>query len=209
MDVEKVRQGVLDWLRQIKYPSGSTGSSWEEQLTVYPSDEGDKKLESGVKIRLALTLRTAQNSYVLTIMECLAPDSREVYILSAYANWKETEKRFQKSLDKGYLGRFEDVLRARHTIWAQTFRESELPEALNSCALALLGNELQAPGPVSDTSSRSGGTINELSHNELSRNELSRNELSDASTGTEAPRSVKRPIVPMTDFPTSDDDPLP
>ena len=147
MDVEKVRREVLDWLRQVKYPAGSDGDSWEDDLRVYPPGEGDKKVKSGLKVRLALTLQTARNTYLLSIMECLAPDSREVYILSAYVNWQTNEKRFQEALDRGYLGRFEDVLRARHTVWAQTFRENELHEALDACARALLGNELVGPHP--------------------------------------------------------------
>jgi hypothetical protein len=189
MDVEKMRQGVLDWLRQIRYPSGSPGSSWEDLLRVYPTEEGDKQLESGVIIRLALALHTTQNAYLLSLMECLAPDSREVYILCAHVNWKESEKRLQKSLDEGYVGSFEDVLRARHTVWAQTFRESELPEALNSCALALLGRELVAHGPAAESAKSNG---------------LLRSELSDAPEDTNPPQTIRRSVVPMTDFPTQD-----
>jgi len=194
MNVERIRQGVLDWLRQIKFPSGPTNASWEDCLHVCPTEEGDEKLESGIRIRLSLNLRTAQNSYLLSIMECLAPDSREVYILSAHVNWKEAEKRFQKSLDKGYLGRFEDVLRARHTVWAQTFRESELPEALNSCALALLGNELVAQ---------------DLAATGADSKAMSNNELPDRAKVIKKPQIVQRPAIPLKDFPASDQDPLP
>ncbi|MCP4685548.1 MAG: hypothetical protein GY867_08860 [bacterium] len=194
MNVEKMREGVLDWLRQIKYPSDSEGASWEDCLRVYPAGESDKSLDSGIKIRITLTLRTAQNTYLISLMECLAPDSREVYILSAHVNWKETEKRFQSSLDKGYLGRFEDVLRARHTVWAQTFRESELPEALNSCALALLGHELVSGH---NKSSDSDGKA------------LTGRELQDAKADAENPQLVRRPAVPLSDFPARDEDPVP
>lgn len=194
MDVEKVRQAVVEWLRQVKYPAGAEGSSWEDELRVFPPEDGEQASTSGVKIRLALTLHTSRHSYLITIMECLALDSREVYILSAHTNWKETEKRLQRALEEGYVGRFEDVLRARHTIWAQTFREQELADALNACALALLGNELAAHRPDSEPLSASTDPDNGLSNNDLT----------DQADRSLTAHRVKRPIAPIPDFPDSD-----
>ena len=198
MDVEKIRQEFLEWLRQLRCPVGSNGTSWGDSLRVYPPEEGDKLLDSGVRIRLALTLRTAGNSYVLSILECLAPDSREVYILCAHVNWQEGEKRLQKSLDEVYAGSFEDVLRARHTIWAQTFRESELAGALNSCALAVLGHELVADRLALDPSLSESPDAKNLPHNDLTK----------PDGDHKGPRVVTRPLLPMKDFPSRDEDSL-
>ncbi|MFQ5454426.1 MAG: hypothetical protein ACE5D6_09615, partial [Candidatus Zixiibacteriota bacterium] len=56
--------------------------------------------------------------------------------------WKDQEWHIQKILDQTYNDEFNDVLKAKHTIWAQTFREHELHEALNSSLIAIMGNEL-------------------------------------------------------------------
>ena len=49
----------------------------------------------------------------------------------------------QKALEEVYTGRFDDALRAGHTLWAQTFRAGELGEALNHCAVAIMAQELR------------------------------------------------------------------
>ncbi len=59
-----------------------------------------------------------------------------------HVNWKSNEWRLQKALEEVYTGQFDDALKAKHTIWAQTFRQWQLHEALNGCALAILGQEL-------------------------------------------------------------------
>ncbi|MCX6835236.1 MAG: hypothetical protein NTW07_08920, partial [candidate division Zixibacteria bacterium] len=72
----------------------------------------------------------------------LEPDSRGNYLISVYVNWKAPERQMQKLVEEGYRGHFDDVLRGRHTLWAQTFRSGDLGEALDCCAKAILSNEL-------------------------------------------------------------------
>jgi len=142
MDIESTRRELLDWLEQLPFPAYPDVSRWEDCVKTFPLDENDKKSDSGLRIRLAVRLFTAQNRYVISIMESLDPSSRGVFILTAHVNWKESERKKQMMVDRGYIGHFDDVLKARHTIWAQTVRQGELHDGLNSCATAILGNEL-------------------------------------------------------------------
>ena len=54
------------------------------------------------------------------------------------------------ALDLAYVaaGRFDGFLKAKHNRWTQTFRVDELHNALDSCAMAILGHEL-VPKPQS------------------------------------------------------------
>ncbi|MBN2227073.1 MAG: hypothetical protein JW763_06880 [candidate division Zixibacteria bacterium] len=142
MDIESVRQELLDWLEQIPFPDYPDASNWRDCIKTFPADENDQDSDSGLRVRLALRLFTAHNRYVVSLMESLDPGSRGVYILTAHVNWKEDERKRQMMVDRGYIGHFDDVLKARHTIWAQTVRRGEIHEGLNACAAAILGNEL-------------------------------------------------------------------
>lgn len=141
MDVKEYRLKMLGWLAQFDFPAYPKARSWTEVLQSFPTLPGEETKESGLKVRLALYLYTRQCPYLITVIENFNHDSRGVYILSAHVNWKGREKRLQRTLEAGYTGKFEDILRAKHTVWAQTFRESEFIEALNSCAVAMLGRE--------------------------------------------------------------------
>lgn len=144
MNIEGVRGDLLDWLAEFRLPSGSQAQSWADLVQVFPAEPEDKEATSGVRIRLALRMATKENQYLIAIMECLARDSRGVYLLSVHVNWKPREQQIQKLVEEHYRGHFDDVLRARHTLWAQTFRDGELSEALTSSVKAILSNELVA-----------------------------------------------------------------
>ena len=142
MDTDEVKEVFLDWLAEIKFPAYPNAASWEECLKVFPPEPEEKELESGRRIRLALCLFTRENQYLLTLSENLDPTSRGIYSLSVHVNWQEKEKQLQKLVEETYTGHFEDTLRAKHTLWAQTVRVEDIREALNNCAVAILGNEL-------------------------------------------------------------------
>jgi len=147
MDVEAVKADLLGWLAELKLPSGCKAASWADLIHVFPANPEDIKQTSGVRVRLALQLNTRQNKYLVSVMECLNRDSRGVYLISVHVNWRVPERQVQKLIDENYRGHFDDVLRARHTLWAQTFRPEELGEALGSCVKAILSNELVAAKP--------------------------------------------------------------
>lgn len=150
MNVEEFRLKMLGWLAQFDFPAYPDARSWTEVLRSFPTLPGEETKESGLKVRLTLYLYTRQCPYLITVIENFNPDSRGVYILSAHVNWKGREKRLQRTLESGYTGKFDDILRAKHTVWAQTFRESEFIEALNSCAVAMLGRELEGQAGRTD-----------------------------------------------------------
>ena len=129
-------------MEQIPLPAYPQEDTWQDCIDVLAADPSDEKLDSGIRIRLTLPLYTHENRYLLAIMESLVPSSREVYFVSLHVNWKADEWRMQKSLEEVYTGRFDDALRAGHTLWAQTFRAGALAQALNCCAIAILAHEL-------------------------------------------------------------------
>jgi hypothetical protein len=60
------------------------------------------------------------------------------------------DRQVQKMVEESYQGHFDDVLRARHTLWAQTFRLREFSEAITSCFKAILSHELVAEHPTDE-----------------------------------------------------------
>ncbi|MEZ5358821.1 MAG: hypothetical protein R3F48_08295 [Candidatus Zixiibacteriota bacterium] len=144
MDVEKVRKEFLAWLADFKFPGRENATSWEECLTVVPRVSDTTDAEDGVKMRFALKLFTAKNKYLITILECFDPNSRGIYILTVHTNWDEAEKRILRRIENQYCKDFDDSLKARHTIWAQSFQNGELATALDSAAKAILAQELTA-----------------------------------------------------------------
>ena len=142
MDIEGIKQELLDWLAQIPFPAYPGAVCWEDCLQAFPAAPDEKQQKSGISIRLTLPLYTRENKYLIAIMESLDPASRGVYFLSVHANWKSNERCLQKALEEAYTGLFDDALKAKHAIWVQTFQKGELHEALNGCALAILGQEL-------------------------------------------------------------------
>jgi hypothetical protein len=84
-------------------------------------------------------------------MECLERDSRGVYLISVHVNWKMQERQMQKLVEEGYRGRFDDTLRAKHALWAQTYRPREFTDALSACFKAILSHELKAGHEMPDS----------------------------------------------------------
>ena len=162
MNVTEIKKDFLLWLADLRFPGYPNASSWEDCLRTFPPTAEEGSLVEGRKIRLALQLYTSENQYVISIIENFEPSSRGTYSICVHVNWKIDEWRKQKALESGYTGKFDDLPKARHVIWAQTFRLGGLLAALNACAIAILGNELtgspraraigetlQHPGPAS------------------------------------------------------------
>jgi len=142
MDIDAIRDEVLGWLEQMRYPGKNKRENWESCLVITPLLPEERKVKSGLRIRIRFRLFTEKNQYLISIMESLDPTSRGNYILAAHVNWQEKERQLQKQVEQAYKGQFDDILKARHTLWIQTFRQGELFEGLNSCAVAILDNEL-------------------------------------------------------------------
>ncbi|MBU8934481.1 MAG: hypothetical protein KOO62_10805 [candidate division Zixibacteria bacterium] len=142
MNLELVRQELLKWLEHLPIPDNSENETWEQRLREFPAEPEDVGLESGLRIRLSLSLRTKENRYQLSILESLMPTSREVHIVCVHVNWKDTEWQLQKNVEQCYAGNFDDAPKASHTVWAQNFVLGQLGDALAACALAIFGNEL-------------------------------------------------------------------
>jgi hypothetical protein len=142
MNVEAARADLAVWLADLKLPAGSTVKSWEEMIRIFPASPSEQNETSGVKMRLALRLFTAENTYLISVMECLDLDSRGVYLISVYVNWKLPEWQIQKMVEESYHGRFDECLRAKHALWAQTYRQPEFLDALTACFKAILSHEL-------------------------------------------------------------------
>lgn len=148
MDVEAIKEELIRWLEHINFPPYKEGKNWSEIIKLFPTLEEDKKITKGIKVRLSLQLYTERNRFLITIWESMNPKSREHYILCVNVNWDETEMRIQKNLETLYNGSFNRSLRARHTIWAQTFKAKELSEGLNAAAVAILSHEIKGEPPA-------------------------------------------------------------
>jgi hypothetical protein len=142
MDLDEIKGEFLEWLVGLRFPPSPDAVSWAESLQVFPPTREEKELETGRRIRMALRLYTHENQYLIALSENLAPESRGVYALSVHVNWREKEKQLQKQVEETYTGHFNDSLRPKHTLWAQTVRHEDIHEALCHCAVAILGNEL-------------------------------------------------------------------
>ena len=140
---DKLREMLLNWLAEIKIPAGTDADSWEDLIQVFPVNE-DEERDTGLEILFAVRLATRDNRYLITIMRSLWLDHPSVGIVSTHVNWKPTERRMQAAVEKTYTGEFEDILRTKHTLWAQTFEIHEFTDALDSCAVAILSKELTA-----------------------------------------------------------------
>ncbi len=150
MDLPALKKMLLDWLMQWNRPDNPDNNDWTDLVQEFPASEEDKQAHKGTRMRLAVRLNTKANRYMIAILESLDPNSRGVYIVSLFVNWKEDEYRFQQVVERNYAGHFDGTLKAKHTLWAQTFGQRELPDALNSCAVAILGHELIVP-PIDET----------------------------------------------------------
>jgi hypothetical protein len=128
----------------LKLPAGSSAQSWEELIQTFPALPSELNETSGVRMRLALRLFTTDNTYLISVMECLERDSRGTYLISVHVNWSLQERQVQKMVEESYRGQFDDTLRAKHALWAQTYRSREFPDALAACFKAILSHELKA-----------------------------------------------------------------
>ncbi len=147
VNIPALKADLLKYLGDLKLPAGCSAASWDELIQEFPIPSDDQTRKSGLRMRLALRLYTKANTYLLSIMECLDPDSVGVFLISVHVNWTLPEKQHQKIVEESYRGQFDDVLRAKHTLWAQSFRPRELPDALVSCFRSVLSHELIA-GPA-------------------------------------------------------------
>jgi len=147
MDVDEVKKEVVEWLDDIPYPEYPNKNSWAECVTTYPAKPEDKELESGIRLRISFKLYTADNEYLVSMLESLSPESRNTYFLTVHLNWKKHEKLVQEKIEMNYRGHFDDILKAKHTVWAQTFEMPEIREALGNAAKAILGLELKGDPP--------------------------------------------------------------
>ena len=150
LDVVGTKTVLLKWLGQWNRPDNPDSNDWTDRVQEFPADPGDNELTSGMRMRLVVRLTTSGNRYLIAILESLDPHSRGVYFISVFVNWKENEYRFQQVVESSYADHFDGTLKAKHTLWAQTFRRRELLDALNSCAVAILGHELIVP-PTDET----------------------------------------------------------
>jgi len=144
-----MKERILDWLRQFRLPDYPGVSTWEECLRVFDDQPAtDESDQVGVRLRYALRLFTSANKYLISIMECLGDDAQGVYIICVHANWKEDEQKLQQMVRERYAGSPGGALTAINTVWVQNFRENDIGDALGSCAVAILGNELKGEPPV-------------------------------------------------------------
>ena len=137
----RLKEILVNWLAEMKIPAGTDADSWADLIQVFPINEDDART-SGLEMLLAVRLATRENRYLITVMRSLSSDHPEVGAVSTYVNWQPTEKRMQAAVERTYTGEFDDILRAKHTLWAQTFKIHEFRDALCSCAIAILSKEL-------------------------------------------------------------------
>lgn len=150
MSLERTKSDLLDWLCQLKFPAYPNASGWEDCITMYPDKDPDApRPNEGIKLRFTLKLYTYEHRYLISIIECFDPDSSNVGIITVHMNWDEKEYNLQKTIETSYKQFFQDSIRAKQIIWAQSFYFDELYEALNCCAMAILSNELK--GGIKET----------------------------------------------------------
>lgn len=146
-----LREELYAWLAELKFPGHSNGSEWQDVVIEREPTEAELKAISGVKVRFGIRLYTRENQYLISIFESLGPDNVGNFILTVHVNWQALELRKRQEIEQSYGSEFDPTLRPKHTIWAQTFREGGMAEALNSGAVAILGHELQ-PSPPKEKS---------------------------------------------------------
>ncbi len=156
MDTAKVKGEVLAWLGKFKFPGPSEKQSWNDCIMEFPALPEEKELPSGRRLRLSVNLFTSANQYIISIIECLAPNVRGTFIVTVHVNWTRHEKQVQQIIDERYKGAFDNGLKARHVIWIQSFVENELLAALDACAMAIFGHELT---PAVEPEGRNGVPI--------------------------------------------------
>ena len=145
--LSKIYRELQDWLAELKFPKYPDATSWDEAVIEYEPTPEDFEAKTGIKVRFALRLYTAENQYLISIMESLGSADAGNYVLTVHVNWQSEELRKRKALEEIYGSQFDEMLKAKHTLWAQSFREGKLTEALNAGVVAILGHELKAEPP--------------------------------------------------------------
>lgn len=145
--LEKIHRELSVWLAELKWPKYSGASSWEEVVIEYKVTPEEIDAKSGITVRFALRLYTAENQYLISLMESLGPLDEGNFVLTVHVNWQSDELRKRKALEETYGSHFDEMLKAKHTLWAQSFREGKLADALNAGVVAILGHELKAEPP--------------------------------------------------------------
>ncbi len=148
MDVERVRQTLLEWLGSLVLPASAGDIDWSDSIRIWPGDPGEIEINSGRRARLAVRLFTHQNRYVVSFIESLAPSSRGVYTLCCHVDWQDAHRMLSQRIEEAYAGAFLESLRAWQIIWAQTVTYADIFDALNHCAVAMLGYELTNRPPL-------------------------------------------------------------
>ncbi|UCC45023.1 MAG: hypothetical protein JSU65_03620 [Candidatus Zixiibacteriota bacterium] len=147
LDVEHTRLQLVQWLTQAQFPLEPGTASWDECVRTFPTAPDDKEAETGRRIRIVFSLQSKQNSYFISILESLVPENRGVYSLIAYVDWQKHEWEMQSFVNREYEGYFDATLSAKHTVWAQNFKNESFVEALNNTAIAILSHELEPRPP--------------------------------------------------------------
>ena len=142
MDIPGIKAEMMEWLKRLPLPKGTKADGWEQLIWVFPSNDNEKELYEGLRIRISLKLNTTSNHYIISIIESLTPASRNKYIIAVYSGWKKDEWVLQKQIEEKYKGRFDDIISPKNVIWVQNFEAGSLHDALTSCAIAILGHEL-------------------------------------------------------------------
>lgn len=150
MDIQKTKLVFLSWLKQMKFPGYGKVQSWDDWIFESEEESPDEIPTSGTKVRLSAKLYTATNRYLISILELLEIKSRENYIVCVHTGWKDDELRIRRRIEKEYTGNFNENLRAKHTVWAQNFKNGELFDALNACGAAILARELADEPPADE-----------------------------------------------------------
>lgn len=145
--LEKIRKELNGWLTELKFPSYPDATSWQDVLLEYKQTPEDFDAQKGVKVRFALKLYTTENQYLVSIMESLGAIDVGNHVLTVHVNWQSEELRKRRTLEETYGSHFNEMLKAKHTIWAQSFRDGKLTEALNAGMIAILGHELKPEPP--------------------------------------------------------------
>lgn len=153
LDFKDLKVEIVNWLSLVKFPDYQGVDNWSDLIKEFPahSDEDDSGIDKAtVVLRLALRLYTTQHQYVISIMECLGEGAEGIGIITLHVNWQEYEKNIQQRVDLCYKNKFDDILRAHHALWTQTFRQDDFVEGLNNCAMTILSNELKGHLPLGD-----------------------------------------------------------
>lgn len=150
-ELDRVTDELLFWLSQFKFPPYPNAHSWEECIEIFSDpEENFIKPTEGIKLRLVLKLYTTEHTYIISIIECFAPDAVGVGILSVHVNIDHLEYSLQKTIELTYKHSFSDTLSAKQTLYVESFTTETFLESLTNAGIIILGNELRGENKKSD-----------------------------------------------------------